>query len=105
VKIIRSLAEFERFCSENGISKVSYEEEFFQRSYLIVVVIETGNSAECYEVTKFVKQNSANGERYVIKFEDKNIDAGATVGGEQICFVEVFNDVAITQENLYVVVF
>lgn len=105
VKIIRSLAEFERFCSENGISKVRYEEEFFQRSYLIVVVIETGNSAECYEVTKFVKQNSANGERYVIKFEDKNIDAGATVGGEQICFVEVFNDVALTQENLYVVVF
>ncbi len=105
VKIIRSLAEFELFCAENGISKVSYDEEFFQRKYLIVVVIETGNSAECYEVTKFVKQDSANEERYVIKFEDKNVDAGATVGGEQICFVEVFNDVAITQENLYVIVY
>ena len=105
VKIIRTLAEFEQFCSGKGISKVSYDEAFFQRSYLIVVVIETGNSAEHYEVTKFVKQNLENKERYVIKFEDKNVDAGATVGGEQFCFVEVFNDVAITQENLYVIVF
>lgn len=100
MSIIRSFAEFNAYCAQQGIGNVSYDETYFQDKYLLVVKEETSSDAVRYIVESVV----CHADKYLVFLQDDDDGDGAAVMGERHCFIELDNSVPISAENNVIVI-
>lgn len=99
VNVIRSYDDFILYRQGNEFVSTEYEADFFNDCFLIVVELETTNSAQSYCIDKVIYEN----EQFIVYINNQNApndSGGSTVMGEYLVFIEISNTIYVLDSNI-----